>query len=380
MKIIIAAEIFPPDIGGPATYSQKLTKELLKRGFEIKLICYSDKKYSDDPGYIYRIVRRRLKPIHYFNYYRKLKKLARDCDVIYAMGPVSSGKPALQVAKELNKKLVVKVVGDYAWERARNSGKTDLLIDDFQKKNFSGKIGVLQKIERQVCQSADKVITPSQYLKKIVMGWGVDENKVEVIYNSFNKDFPSGSMIQPTGKFKFIISVGRLVSWKGFSLLIKLIPDLKKIDPSFKLIILGSGPQEEKLLEEARSLNLLSSEDVVIMKSDWLGVISYLRQAYIFVLNTGYEGLSHTILEAMATGVPVVTTNVGGNPELIKDGENGLLVEYNNKEQLKEAILKLYQNEDLRKKFIENSKKVLEKFSFANMINQTINLFNQLSK
>src|SRR3989338_8409267 len=326
MKIIIAAEIFPPDIGGPATYSQNLTTELLKRGFEVKLICYSDKKYSDDPGYIYRIVRRRLKPIHYFNYYRKLKKLARDCDVIYAMGPVSSGKPALQVAKELNKKLVVKVVGDYAWERARNSGKTDLLIDDFHNKNFS-----------------------------------------------------SGSMIQPTGKFKFIISVGRLVSWKGFSLLIKLIPDLKKIDPSFKLIILGSGPQEEKLLEEARSLNLLSSEDVVIMKSDWLGVISYLRQAYIFVLNTGYEGLSHTILEAMATGVPVVTTNVGGIPELIKDGENGLLVEYNNKEQLKEAILKLYQNEDLRKKFIENSKKVLEKFSFENMINQTINLFKELT-
>ena len=385
MKIVIAAEIFPPEIGGPATYSQKLATELTKRGFAVKLICYSQKQ---EPAidqnlnfFITRILRGKgTFKNHYLRYFFKLLLLAKDCDLIYAQGPVSSGWPSVFVKKILRKKLMVKVVGDYAWEQARNLGLTDIGIDEFQNQELDGKIGKLKNIEKWVCQKSDKVIIPSQYLKNIVQGWGVSGNKIELVYNSFNKDVPSGSIIQPVGKFKFIVSVGRLVSWKGFSLLIELMPELKKIDPSFKLIILGSGPEEEKLLKEARDLNLLNTEDVVIMQSDQLGVISYLRQAYTFVLNTGYEGLSHTILEAMTAGAPVITTNVGGNPELIQDGYNGLLIEYNDKAQLKEAILKLYRSEELRNKFIENSKKVLEKFSFANMINQTINLFNQLTK
>src|SRR3989338_3256483 len=337
MKIVIAAEIFPPEIGGPATYSQKLATELTKRGFAVKLICYSQKQ---EPAidqnlnfFITRILRGKgTFKNHYLRYFFKLLLLAKDCDLIYAQGPVSSGWPSVFVKKILRKKLMVKVVGDYAWEQARNLGLTDIGIDEFQNQELDGKIGKLKNIEKWVCQKSDKVIIPSQYLKNIVQGWGVSGNKIELVYTSF------------------------------------------------KLIILGSGPEEEKLLKEARDLNLLNTEDVVIMQSDQLGVISYLRQAYTFVLNTGYEGLSHTILEAMTAGAPVITTNVGGNPELIQDGYNGLLIEYNNKAQLKEAILKLYRSEELRNKFIENSKKVLEKFSFANMINQTINLFNQLTK
>ena len=95
MKIIIAAEIFPPDIGGPATYSQNLTTELLKRGFEIKLICYSDKKYSDDPGYIYRIVRRRLKPIHYFTCFLRISIISFP-DILPLNSFKNSGSVALK--------------------------------------------------------------------------------------------------------------------------------------------------------------------------------------------------------------------------------------------------------------------------------------------
>jgi len=98
----------------------------------------------------------------------------------------------------------------------------------------------------------------------------------------------------------------------------------------------------------------------------------YLDKTRVFILNTGYEGLSHVILEAMACGVPVITTSVGGNPELIENGYNGILVEYNNKEQLKEAILELWNDAELREKFVANSYKVLEKFSLANMIERTI--------
>ncbi len=101
-------------------------------------------------------------------------------------------------------------------------------------------------------------------------------------------------------------------------------------------------------------------------------LINELFAAGVFVLNTGYEGLSHTILEAMAAEVPIVTTNIGGNPELIENNKNGFLVEYNNKEELKKAILKIYSQPELAQSFIDASRIKLEKFTFENMINETI--------
>ena len=97
-----------------------------------------------------------------------------------------------------------------------------------------------------------------------------------------------------------------------------------------------------------------------------------MNKSGIFVLNTGYECFSHIILEAMAMSLPVITTNVCGNPEIVKDEQNGLLVEYNDKKQLKEAILKLWKDKDLQRKFIKNGKETLEKFTLEKMIDETI--------
>jgi len=102
--------------------------------------------------------------------------------------------------------------------------------------------------------------------------------------------------------------------------------------------------------------------------------MGYFKASKIFVLNSGYEGLSHIILEAMAMELPIITTNVCGNPEIVQDGYNGLLVEYNNKEQIKNAILRLWKDENLRKKLIENGKKTLERFKLETMIDETLNI------
>ena len=372
-KITIVADIFSPDIGGPATYSQKLAEELVKKSWQVNLICYSDIKQEDDYNFsIKRIIRSNIKGWHHLKYFLSLFWLAIKSDVIYAMGPVSAGLPAMWVSRLLRKKLVVKVVGDYAWEQARNSNVTDIGIDKFQTKKFGGKIGKLKKIESKVCKSADKVITPSKYLKGIVNGWGVDENKIEVIYNAV--EIPN--VIKKSTRFKNIASIGRLVSWKGFELLIKLMPELLEKDKDFRLFIFGSGPEKEKLEKLITELNLINIISLYNLPCKKL--ISSLIDMNMFVLNTGYEGLPHTVLEAMSAGVPVVTTNLCGNPEIVQDGYNGLLVEYNNKEQIKEAILKLYNNPELGEKFVNNSKEVLKNFKFEDMINNTEKLLREI--
>ena len=70
-------------------------------------------------------------------------------------------------------------------------------------------------------------------------------------------------------------------------------------------------------------------------------VLEHLKAGDIFILNTGYEGFSHFLLEAMAMEIPIITTRVGGNAELIESGKDGVLVEYNDKEELKKKIIEL---------------------------------------
>jgi len=374
-KIVIAADIFPPDIGGPATYSKKVAEELIKKDWQVSLVCYSDyKKNEGDTDFIFRIVRSNVRGWHHIKYFVRLFLLSFGANVIYAMGPVSAGYPAMLVAKILKKKLVVKVVGDYAWEQARNMHVTYLGIDDFQKEIFSGKVGKLKTIEAKVCQSADKVVTPSKYLKSIVAGWGVREENIEVVYNAV--EVPNiYSEIKSTGNFN-ITSVGRLVPWKGFELLIRLMPELLREDKNFRLSIYGSGPEKEKLEKLIAELGLVNIVNLYALPH--YNLMCSLSQMDLFVLNTGYEGLPHTVIEAMTLDIPVITTNLCGNPEIVENGYNGLLVEYNNREQLKEAILKLYNNQELRNKFIENSKEVLKKFKFEEMINKTEKLLSEV--
>jgi len=374
-KIVIAADIFPPDIGGPATYSKKLAEEMIKKGWQVDVICYSDKKNIEgDPVFVSRVVRSKFVICRYLKYFFKLIGLARDTDIIYAMGPVSAGFPAMWTSRILNKKLVVKIVGDYAWEQARNLKITDLGIDDFQKEEFKGKIGKFKKIESKVCKSADVIITPSNYLKSIVSGWGVADKKIKVVYNAV--EIPHIS--KKERDLNLIISVGRLVSWKGFDTLIELMPELLKENLVLRLKIYGDGPEKYKLNSLIRQYNL--SNFITINQIERGKLLEELSGAGMFILNTGYEGLPHTVLEAMTVGVPVAISNVCGNPEVVmgEDGkENGLLFEYNNKEEIKESIRELL-NPNRQEELIKNAKKSLYKFQFKEMINSTEKILSEI--
>jgi glycosyltransferase involved in cell wall biosynthesis len=355
MKIVIASGIYPPDSGGPATYSQLIARKFSDQGIKISLICYGDSKEEGDKNEkfkIIRILRGQNKLKQYFYYLVSLFKLAKNADVIYAQGPLAAGLPAMWISKILRKKFIIKIVGDYAWEQYQNQmskskcqmSKIDL-IDEFQNRKYDWKTELRRTIQKKVCEKANKIIVPSEFLKKIVIGWGIEEEKIKVIYNTFSgiEDVEAKNVDND-----IIISAGRPEPWKGFDTLKEIMPGLLKENPKFKLMIEHKMPHRE--------------------------LMAYFKASKVFVLNTGYEGLSHMLLEAMACGLPIVTTNVCGNPEVITDGENGLLVEYNDKEQLKSAILRVWRDEGLRNKFIQNGYKTLEKFRLETMINETINV------
>lgn len=379
MKIVIATGIFSPEIGGPSSYSMSMAKKLADR-FSVQVITFSnifwDKNDKSLPFKLIRVWKKNPKFIRHIIYFFKIFFAAKKSDCILALNAVSVGFPAIVAAGLLRKKLVIKVPGDYAWEIAANSGRTSLLLDDFQRSKKNGWIRFLHNIQTFICKKADMIIAPSEYLAKIVQGWGIDSKKIKVIYNGV--DFEPQNITQEEARVKIgvpgniILSVGRLVPWKGFKMLIKIMPQLFEINQFFRLVIVGSGPEFGILQKMIKNLRLDKKVYLAGAKTK-NELATYFAAANIFVLNTGYEGFSHQILEAMAAGVPVITTKIGGNPEVIKQGENGFMVRYNDEFNLIEAIKTLFFSQDLRQEFIEAGKKTAGFFSVDRMIKETIN-------
>jgi glycosyltransferase involved in cell wall biosynthesis len=310
-------------------------------------------------------------------FFAKTLSAAKNADIIFSLNAVSAGLPSLWAAKMRKKKFFVKIVGDCAWEAAVNRGKTFLLIDDFQNSKKHGRIEALHKAQVKVCKGADGVIVPSNYLANMVKNWGVPEGKIKAIYNGV--DFKPLEMGKEEARKKIgiagnvILSIGRLVSWKGFRMLIKIMPRLLEINQFFRLVIIGEGP-ERKTLESIIKNMRLENKVFLVGKKSREELAVFLAAAEIFVLNTVYEGFSHQILEAMALGIPIITTAVGGNREVIRQGENGFMVKYNDEFNLVEAIKTVWQAPELRERFIEEGKKTAEHFSSEKMINKAVKI------
>ena len=336
-RLLIATGIFPPSIGGPATYAKMLEDELPRYGVTPTVLAFDRLLHLP-------------KGIRHLVYFWRLYKLAKDTDLIYAQDPISVGVPALFVSYLLAKPLYLRVPGDYAWEQAcQRYGVTDLLDIFLERRDYPSAVMRLRRLEKKVANSASRIIVPSNYLKNVVLKWGIREDKISVVANSFDGSVPSESKMVLRSelglKTKTIISAGRMVPWKGFATLISGLSGLLK-EQNISFLIVGTGPDEIALKSLVKNLEL--ENNVTFLGSlDRIDLMRYLKASDTFVLNTAYEGFSHQILEAMMCGTPVVTTSVGGNGELIDDGVHGFLLPLNDMEMFKERIKTLLNDPNL---------------------------------
>lgn len=383
-RLLIATGIYPPDIGGPATYSDTLRRELPRDGYRITLLTYTDEFQSshteDGQGAIYYINRQQIMPLRYLKYWWRLLYLVPHHDIVYVQGPVSEGWPAFLACKLANVPYYLKVVGDWAWEQGRQRSGVKDLLDDFQDKTYGPRVGLWRLVEKTVAGHARAVVVPSEYLKSIVAKWGVPQPRIHVIYNSVKpaqRQFSRREAQKTLGiSGDIILTVGRLVPWKGLLELIEMMPDLLNHNSDFCLYVIGEGPERPRLEAKIKELKL-HGKVLLLGSMPQSRLWFYMMAADMFVLNTAYEGMPHTTIEAMQIGLPVVTTDIGGNPEVVAHERSGLLVKFGDREALFNAIVRMNEDYDLRQAVIPAAQAKVKEFSQKQMLDGIKELFKQ---
>ena len=377
IKILIATGIYPPDIGGPATLLTALPGALKDRGLAVKVITYSDVAASppeEQAGVVYRISRQQCSVGRFLKYFWWMWRLSFWSDVIYATDTYSVGYFAYLIKKLIGKKYIVRFAGDSAWETAVANNWTQDYITDFQKNKYSRRIEKMKQRRAKILIGAERVVAVSNFIADIAKRIGVAEQKIRVIYNAvdFFGDLPP--KIEPPAPT--LIFAGRLMPWKGVEALLYVVAKLKARWPEIIFEVLGDGPQLEYLKKIAAQLDLE-------LNVRFRGRVSeteshrFFSQATIFILNTNYEGLPHSVLNAMRAGLPVITTDIDGNREVVKNEVNGLLVPYNDQAAWAGAISRLLADEALQQKFIANGRQTLENFRWDKLVDETVEVINQ---
>ena len=167
---------------------------------------------------------------------------------------------------------------------------------------------------------------------------------------------------------KEIVAVGRLEEQKNHKLLLEAYADFVKVVPDFILKIYGKGYLKQDLEKYAADLGIAES---VIFADFARDVLEQIKDSYMYVLSSDYEGISNSLLEAMAMGLPVISTDcpIGGSKMLIKNYENGILVPVGDRKALSDAMIELAQNQEMAERFSKKAENIKKLYSVENIVN-----------
>lgn len=360
MKCLLISGIYRPEIGGPATYLPTLAKALIRQSNQVEVITL---KNSNAPAWIEDwpvnyITRDQNLLLRFVKTVILIFRKAKSTESIFSNGLIQETAVALIFIK---RKSVAKVVGDPVWERARNKGLTKLSINEFN----DSRLKVNQKFQRWlICWSLnrfDRITCPSLELKSLMQGWGVIK-PIELI--------PNGVDLIPASaenKEFDLITVCRLVGWKNLDKLI-----IANAKAKTRLAIAGSGPEESKL----KALALSTGSDVTFLgQLDEHDVVKALQKSKVFTLLSDYEGLSFSLLQAMACGLPSIVSSAKGNTDVITNNSEGIVVDINIQENILTTIQQLLSEPEKITGFgIAASRKVESDYLQINQVNKVIKL------
>lgn len=201
------------------------------------------------------------------------------------------------------------------------------------------------------------------------------QKKTSIIYNPVNEESLSPALPLREGRQNRIISVGRLYPQKNQAMMIRAFAKVADEFPDWQLVIYGEGPLRAELEFLVSSFKL---QNRVLLPGRTEHVIEELRKSRIFCMSSDYEGMSNAMIEAICVGLPVVTTRVSGTEELIKNCENGFLVEIGDECGLADSMFKLMSSPILVETMSLKNKKLAGQFDIDLIVGQWIDLINEI--
>ena len=334
MRIARIIEYFPPHVGGMERHGLALTQEQIKLGHEVDVfIGHGDSKYKMPFQFLPLYSKARRFWFNLWSYFAVKKNHKKNnYNIIHLHGDFVEAFFGGKFAKKLNIPAVLTI----------HAGLIKKFLKPKNARYFS---------------NISKIICVSDEIRQDLENIGIANSKLEVISSGvYLKDFENKNQeeikkISEKYSKPIIISVGNLRKSKGQIYLIKAVEKLKNDFNSATLLLIGDGPDKKYLEDQAKEIPGI----YFLGRQEHDKIIKYLYASDIFVLPSinapnDREGTSTVIMEAMAAGLPVITTKVGGNHILIKEGINGFLVESSNSLELAEAITKLINNREISQK------------------------------
>jgi len=234
--------------------------------------------------------------------------------------------------------------------------------------NIIPKFRIPRKLILLAAKKSKKIITVTTALKYKLIEIGVDRDKIKVLRNGvdlklFNMVDKEIARKQIGISYDYILAVGNLVEEKGHDLIISALPELKNT----KLIIIGNGKLKEKLINFAKKHNVI--ERVLFINNVTQEELKYYYSAAkLLILTSTREGMPNVLLESIACGTPVIATNVGGVPEIIRSSEAGIIINERTTKELVKAINAIMNNYPSR----NETRKYAESFGWENIIKEQI--------
>ncbi len=306
MKVILATGIYPPAIGGPATYVEELGKRLVENGCEVTVITYGDDVPEHDPLRVIRVSKKGGPTTRWTRYAAALRKHGAHADIVYAFSSVSVGVPLL-LARLKGPRKILRLGGDFLWERFTDRGGM-LSLKEWYARGFW-----FHGVMNGILKSLDHIVFSTAFQ--------------EELYDRFYRQLPLHSVIEnalPAGEPILrqrhqplrLLFLGRFVAFKNIGALLTALCDL----PEMVLTIVGSGPLEVALKSQVEQLGLQLRVTFQPQISGGRKKQLLFLEHDLLVLPSLTEISPNAALEARASGLPVLLTEETGLSRSLVDG------------------------------------------------------------
>ena len=376
MNILFTIRYFYPFIGGTEKQALTLASRLVRKGLQVKIITSRfDRKWQKreiiDDVEVVRLCSPRIKVIGALIFLcclaGYLVKNRKEISLIQTFQIGYTSSLSIFLATLLRKPSVIKLA---------SSGRGG----DIQR----GRKTLWGKLFLYFSKKAARFIVVSTTVKQELMSESVDSVKFYQVGNGVNLNGYTQTEAKSQARMalkipdkKTIMYTGRLSSEKGVEFLIRSFARVHR-RLNCQLLIIADGPEKKNIERVIEQLEVTDAVDIVPAVDD---VAPYLRAADLFVLPSQFEGLSNSLLEAMACRLPVISTSVGGSIDIIESGVNGVLIEYNNEERLSQEISNLLGDPELSASLGKHARETVERQHDMDVIaEEYLGVYNSLTR